>query len=402
MLEMDSPPQSRKDRFPYADLREYGISAERGFLPEENPLLSLPPYYQAWDQLGSQLPKLLVKGSRHVRAAVAGLPVLDTVHLDNRPQVERAMVLLSYIAHAYVWCDADGSASGANLVDTLPACVAVPWYQVSRKLGRLPCLHFATVVQNWSLIDEAQPLALDNITMNQTFYGGIDEEWFFLIPIAMEAKGGGIISSIVAAQRAVNEKSVVETIECLQALHAHLSDITAILKQMRERCHPTIFYVRLRPFLHGWSNLPNGLIFEGVDELNGEPQKYAGGSAAQTPLIQVIDAGLETKHGGTFLKEMRRYMDPRHVKFLEEIEAECTIKQFVKHNEDCTELTEAFDACLKKMGEFRSYHIQLAASYIVAQTASARGTGGSDFVTFLKRVRDETTHSVIRQNGSTL
>lgn len=89
---------------------------------------------------------------------------------------------------------------------------------------------------------------------------------------------------------------------------------------MREWCHPTIFFLRLRPFLHGWSNLPNGLVYQGVTELDGQPQKYqhystmmyvssfldwyrhAGGSAAQTPLIQLLDAALEIKHNQPFLK----------------------------------------------------------------------------------------------------
>lgn len=43
---------------------------------------------------------------------------------------------------------------------------------------------------------EAQAIGIGNLVMNQTFYGGIDEEWFFLIPIAMEARGGEIITAM--------------------------------------------------------------------------------------------------------------------------------------------------------------------------------------------------------------
>jgi len=150
------------------------------------------------------------------------------------------------------------------------------------------------------------------------------------------------------------------------------------------------FYLRLRPFLHGWSNLPNGLIFEGVTELNGEPQKHAGGSAAQTPLIQVIDAALQIRQNQPFLKEMRKYMQPQHVNFLTEVEEGSTIRQYVENNADCIQLVLAFNHCVEKMADFRSYHIQLAASYVLSQTQSARGTGGSSFVDFLKKVRDST------------
>jgi indoleamine 2,3-dioxygenase len=139
---------------------------------------------------------LCLLGSLYLREIVSNMPLLDPSGLTTVPQIERAMILLSYIAHAYVWCDADGSGVSPSTTNVLPACIAVPWYQISKKLGRVPALHFATIVQNWRLLDESKPIELGNVVMNQNFYGGIDEEWFFLIPIAMESKGGGIIDAI--------------------------------------------------------------------------------------------------------------------------------------------------------------------------------------------------------------
>jgi len=386
------------DKFPFANLSEYGISIDRGFLPTYAPILSLPPYYSAWDDVGAQLPKLLIAGSVHLRGIVSNLPLLDISGLTTTAQLERAMIILSYVAHAFVWCDADGSGVSPATTHTLPACIAVPWYQVSQRLGRIPALHFATIVQNYRLLDEDRPVELGNVVMNQNFYGGIDEEWFFLIPIAIEAKGGAIMNSIVLAQRAVEADLKYDVTENLNSLSESITDITVILHRMREWCHPTIFFIRLRPFLHGWSNLPNGLIYEGVAELNGEPQRYAGGSAAQTPLIQVIDAALEIKHNQPFLKEMRKYMQPQHVKFLNEVEQWSTIRQYVEMNQNCIELVTAYNQCVEKMAEFRTYHIQLAASYILSQTASARGTGGSSFVDFIKKVRDDTLANRVNIN----
>lgn len=50
------------NEFPYKPLSAYNISVERGLLPLLSPLLSLPPAYAVWDDVGAQLPKLLIAG----------------------------------------------------------------------------------------------------------------------------------------------------------------------------------------------------------------------------------------------------------------------------------------------------------------------------------------------------
>src|SRR5215208_5341946 len=79
----------------------FGISRDRGFLPAQDPLDRLPAAYARWDDLGRDLPKLPV--STHLRRALDRLPVLDPSALTKPPELERAMLLLSYMAHAYVW-----------------------------------------------------------------------------------------------------------------------------------------------------------------------------------------------------------------------------------------------------------------------------------------------------------
>lgn len=389
---MDNLPQSRKDQFPFAPLSDYGISVERGFLPAYDPLLSLPSEYQAWDDAGAKLPKLLVAGHTHVRKMVSSLPVLDICNLTTIPQKERAMIILSYLAHAYVFCDADGAGVSPGVINSLPACIAAPLFKLSKTLGRPPVLQFATFAQNWQLLDKSKPVELGNIVMIQNFYGGVDEEWFFLVPIVMEVKGGDIVNAIVTAQQAIYNNDTNTVTTQLQLLSGYITVIMDLLQRMREWCNPTIFYTRLRPFLHGWSNLSNGLLFEGVDELHNTPQKQAGGSAAQTPLVQVIDAALGIS-SQPFLKEMRKYMQPYHAKFLAEVEEISTIRQHVVANSKNSDLVAAYNCCVEKIADFRSYHIQLAASYILSQQGNnkaARGTGGQNFVDFLKKTRDNT------------
>ena len=70
----------------------FGITAERGFLPREDPIARLPSALAEWDELASNLPKLMATG--RVRAFLERPPVFDVASLTTQPDVERAMLIL--------------------------------------------------------------------------------------------------------------------------------------------------------------------------------------------------------------------------------------------------------------------------------------------------------------------
>ena len=78
-----------------------GISSDTGFLPACDPLTRLPAYFQAWDDLGAQLPALLLAGQ--ARKTIARLPELEIERLEGEAERERALLLLSTFVSAYVW-----------------------------------------------------------------------------------------------------------------------------------------------------------------------------------------------------------------------------------------------------------------------------------------------------------
>lgn len=108
-------------------LDELDISKERGFLPKQNPLTRLPDYYEPWEEITALLPKILLAGQ--VRSMIEALPQLSTDILQGEQEVQRAMLLLSYLGHAYVW-------GMPNSAEVLPKNIAVPWYEVAKGLGR--------------------------------------------------------------------------------------------------------------------------------------------------------------------------------------------------------------------------------------------------------------------------
>ena len=83
-------------------LEEFGVSALNGFLPSRLPLWRLPsPYYQSWEQIVRQL-HLLLRSNR-LRQEVDLLSVLSTSRLEAEDEWQRAYLLLSFMAHAYIW-----------------------------------------------------------------------------------------------------------------------------------------------------------------------------------------------------------------------------------------------------------------------------------------------------------
>ena len=74
---------------------------ERGFLPEPDPLRELPAGFAAWEERAFELGRLIVAG--RVRRAIEWMPLLDPGALADGPDLRRAMLLLSFLGHAYVW-----------------------------------------------------------------------------------------------------------------------------------------------------------------------------------------------------------------------------------------------------------------------------------------------------------
>jgi indoleamine 2,3-dioxygenase len=140
------------------------------------------------------------------------------------------------------------------------------------------------------------------------------------------------------------------------------------------------------------------VTYEGVPEHAGAPQAYYGETGAQSTIVPSLDAALGVRHRRddlrTYLAEMRRYMPRRHVAFLEGLEREASVRDFVVRSGDA-ELRELYDACVQGLEAFRSTHLEYAGRYIQKQAqvgvnSTEYGTGGTPFMRYLKKHRDET------------
>ena len=372
------------------NLADYQVDPVRGFLPARDPLDRLPAAYSVWDQLGAQVPTLLMAG--RLRSTLDRLEPLDTRHLDDELELDRAMLLLCVFGNAYVW----GEAEPARRI---PPGVAIPLWQVAARLGRPPIASHASVaLHNWRRLDPSGPIALDNLGTHQLFLGGVDEQWFYLVTVLIEAEGAAALPALVQAQQAVSSDRVDELVAHLTVVSAALTRMLAALLRMTEQCDPYIFYHRIRRFLTGWES--PGVVYGGVDD---EPRMYAGGSAAQSALVQALDAGLGVGHRDRetqpYLLEMRRYMPPPHRAFIEALEDGPPVRRYVHdRRESHPFLRDVYNQCVRALEDFRRQHVEIAVRYITHQAPkdqSAKGTGGTNFAAFLGKARKETAEHEI-------
>ena len=386
------------------DLKRFDVNPERGFLPEHDPERALPAPLALWQELASELPKRLA--AHRVRGAVHSLPRFELAALRSPAEERAAMRVLSFVAHAFVW-------EGAVPEPTLPQQLAAPWCALAHKLGRPPILSYGSyALDNWRRFDPRGPLTVDNLAILQNFLGGQDEDWFILIHVEIEALAARALHAALPALAAARVGDAATLSARLEEVAGALEAMLATLRRMPERCDPYMYFHRVRPFIHGWKNhpaLPSGVVYEGVvhegvthegvTEFSG-PQLLRGETGAQSTIVPVMDALLGVAHAPdplrAYLDEMRAYMPPGHRGFLAHVEAEGSVRGAVRELRGAhPELAEIYDACLRWLEAFRSLHLEYAASYIHSQAGrganpSDVGTGGTPFMQYLAKHRDET------------
>jgi len=382
-----------------AKIADFGITEEFGYLPTYDPAQSLSPGNEEWDQVGKDLPKLLM--GTDFRSRIKALPKFNIDKLKGEAEIQRAMLVLSYIGQAYQWSD-------NSPATVMPVNLAIPWYEVGKLVGRPPILSYQSYASdNWRRFDKNGPIECGNIGLLQCFLGGQDEEWFILIHIDIEKKAGKALKAIEEAQLAVLENDAEKVEAALIKLRTSLAAMYQVLGRMPERCDPYIYFHRVRPYIFGWRNnpsLPDGVVYEGVDEYKGVGQKFRGETGAQSAIIPAMDGVLGIEHERDelreYLMEMRTYMPPKHVGFIEAVEAGPSVRNFVTTTARAG-LTSVFNECVELVANFRAMHLEYAGTYIHAQAQatpgnpSAVGTGGTPFMTYLRKHRDETKKQTV-------
>ena len=372
----------------------------KGFLPEKTPLKEYSIDSSSLNRLqeiASNLPKLLLTG--RVQSMVESLKkddlsVQELLTTKNERELRLAMVHLSFIAHAYIL-------GGIKPNNKLPEVVAAPWVQVSEFLGRPPVLSYASYcLDNWFLLED-EPLSLENVALINNFLGGLDEDWFVTIHVCIEGAASGAIEAAEKLSQCDGSTNEKEIHNLLSEIEISLQEVNKIFLRMTERCDPYVYYHRVRPFIFGSKDNPdlkNGLIYE--NQFSNEAQFFRGETGAQSSIVPSLDGVLGVKHSKDalrhYLNEMRDYMPPKHKKFIQKVEGS-VLKDLVL---DSVNLKKIYNQCLKELSDFRALHLKYAGMYIHKQSqqknpfgtggSTIKGTGGTPFMTYLKKHLEET------------
>ncbi|WP_332767838.1 hypothetical protein [Phenylobacterium sp.] len=367
-------------------MSDYAIDPLTGFVPGRDQLRRLPQQFEAWEQVVPLMPPFIRSG--RIREVLGGLPTLDVADLVGEAEQERALLLLTMFANAWVW-------GGRDPDLTIPSPLARPLCALADDLGRPPITHYGSMaLRNWRRVDPDRPLSLDNAQMDVGFLGGVDEEWFYLASMGVELAGAPLLKSLHTAVLASHEGEDADVMVLLDRIADELGPVMSALQRMREWCDPHIFYHRVRNFVAGWPD--PGVIYEGVWP---EPRKYIGGSAGQSSLIQAVDAALGVVHDGPvtgpFFATMRTYMPRPHRQFVEDIADVSQLRRRVERGAPA--LAHAYNRALGRVEKFRAAHRRMAHDYVSVPSGAApgeTGTGGTTFGEFL----DDAQHETRRQS----
>jgi indoleamine 2,3-dioxygenase len=378
-------------------LDQYDISRDRGFLCRHDAgAVTLPAELQPAVDAAMALPHSIVTG--RVREILARLPVIDLTSFcetASDEQIRKAFVHYTFMIQSWVWGERDAPTS-------LPECLAKPAWQLADALDSKPLLTYATyVLDNWAKVDANGPVDLSNVYMIQPFLSGEDEAWFVLVHVAIEARAGDMLATIPEVIAACEANDAPAVAAGLARMSEGWDAVNAIFDRMPERCDPYIYFNRVRPYIHGWKDNPalgDGLIYEGVPAGENKPQAFRGQTGSQSSIVPTMDAFLSISHADDplrhYLEELHAYRPTGHRAFIEDVRAASTLRDWVSQQGDAA-TRQLYNDNVMKLARFRTRHLEYAATYINKQAGNSPGndtdvgTGGTPFMKYLKKHRDE-------------
>jgi indoleamine 2,3-dioxygenase len=329
--------------------------------------------------------------------------------------LRRAHLVLAAIVHIYV------HSQPLLSLPIIPQSIGIPLLRISRTLQIPPVLTYSdTVLYNWELRDPYKPISEENIRMSTLLSSTSDEAHFYLTSALIELRG---VKALELMRSTMNEAFIGDSTAArritayLIKLSNVIEELTQLLVNVKSHCSPTTFYKEVRPWLRGGDGHQeesSSWVFENA-ELFGlsQPNELSGPSGGQSSLIHSLDTffGIHKHtHAMTvkgqvnpFLERMKLYTPRHHRAFLNHLEKEPQLRDFVALA-NSSALEAAYNEAVRQLKLFRDQHIRIVALYIITPSRSAdcsskwdgRGTGGTDVLPLLKSVRDQTLNSLLR------
>jgi indoleamine 2,3-dioxygenase len=352
--------------------------AQRGFLPEHDPLRAFPggSPLALLDELGRDLPSLLHDPGFRARARGLEIPpwVEPADQKERLPQLRLYYVRLGFVASAYV------NQVGQPPVDLLPRNLAVPLCAACRELSRPPILSYdGYALYNWKRFDPAGPIALGNIDTLQNFVHLYDEHWFILVHVEIEAIAARILAAIDDAASAAGAGDGAMVSRALRTIGAAVWQQVAVLRRIPEKMDPAVYYKTFRPYIRFFEHI----TYEGVD---AKPMDYRGETGAQSSIMPTLVALMKIPHKPSLLTDhladMQNFMPIEHRRLIAWVRGLPSLRPLAEK--------EAYNDVLEAMATFREVHFGWAQEYINQRVTDPRGTGGTPYMQWLGQLINET------------
>ncbi|XP_006459693.1 hypothetical protein AGABI2DRAFT_177540 [Agaricus bisporus var. bisporus H97] len=439
--------------------KDFDIDKHTGFVPARRPLVRLPSAWKEWEEARDaavsarlQLAEVTEKADEKQRdkekaetekwrASIRKMSVLSIDELkESKEKLILARHLLTFLLHCY-----------AHTIPTIdpiviPRSISVPLLQTSKILQHPPVLtYFDENLNNWDCPEKGKfPPSINDLRCRTTFTGTTDEAEFHLTLTRIELRGGEALELMrLALVEAVhgNENGPAKVTDYLERATIVIQELREILLRIKNLMDPDLFYNKIRPWLSGGDG-DTGVrpwIFEGKDEVGEWPgsSELSGLSAAQSPIIQVLDAylGIESARGKgsyatasgkkPFLERMRSYMALGHRTFLSELRAyprqiRTYVQTIAEQQGSDSPVVHAYNIAVKALKDLRDSHMVIVTLFVIgparrvkneaaamgAGSASSagdegnndqvKGTGGTELVKFLKGVREQTADAILQ------
>ncbi|KAI3371913.1 hypothetical protein L3Q82_006786 [Scortum barcoo] len=323
-------------------LDSYHISEELGFILPD-PLEELPPYYQPWMDIALQIPELV--HSHELRSHINKMPLLSSQFLQKHRELRLAHLALSMMTMGYVWQEGEN-----NTVEMLPHNLAVPFWEVSQRLGLPPILtHADAVLANWRKKDPE-----GNLELLFSLPGEDSVRGFFMVTLLVEVAAVPALRNIPTVINGVRCGDTEGVARALENISQSIQDMTDALKLMHGA-----FLTRMRNYM----------------------------PPAHKQLIQDI----------SLQPSLKIFVQQQASEQLNQAFEHCVTKLLALRNYHINVVSRYITVPAVRARQLRSQS-QDSEGEMVSRAPTAleeRGTGGSGIMTFLKTVRDQTKEALL-------
>ncbi|KZF24310.1 indoleamine 2,3-dioxygenase gamma type [Xylona heveae TC161] len=387
-------------------LPAFMVSTTRGFLPRQEPVVTLPVEFDALESVLSRMPIKTATGAPGLLAefklgetVLKELPDLSSAiekYQSDLPLMNALYRDYSFLASAYLLepCHerfVRGEPYGLGR-QRLPSSIARPIARVAELAGFKPFMEYAGsyALFNYRLVEPSKGLEYSNLRLIRAFEHGLDptssEAGFVLVHVDMVKQSGELVEGAADAIEGCTAHDRAAFDSGLAKVVSAMKKVNKVMDGMWNKSKPND-YVSFRTFIFGitsQSMFPHGVVYEGVSD---EPLSFRGESGANDSMIPLCDNLLQIPMPNTplteILKDFRSYRPGNHREFLEWVKdrsMSIKLREYAMEEETSTAL---YLQILNQVREFRWRHWCFTREYILKKTAHPTATGGSPIVTWL-------------------